>query len=354
MAPAATAVPSPANVTFATVRRELLAGTRCPTTLALAVAVMAFDFALVAVGVSVVRSSALSSPWYWLWQLLLPLAYFHSFALLHDAGHRSISRCARTNSTVGHLASPLCFMPFYPWKLIHEQHHRWTGNIDRDPTLAAVKRMRRIGRVPLVACAAFRLWIPLSALAQHVVLWSYPLRAIRDQRLERRDLYRCLFSIAWLALVYAVVIEVIGWHGVARLAPSIVAYLLLVELVNLPHHLGMAMFHDDPPGRRLAPRDQHQVTRSCRYPAPIAVGLALNFNHHIEHHAIPTLPWYRLSAARRGLAPLLEGQATEEVGIGWNLEYRRKGLSAAIMTPTLGAMSAEGATWISGSTQRTT
>src|SRR5690349_14295749 len=61
-------------------------------------------------------------------QVLLAIAFFQAFSLLHDAGHGNCAKSRAINVIIGHLASVLCFLPFYPWKYIHTEHHVWTGN----------------------------------------------------------------------------------------------------------------------------------------------------------------------------------------------------------------------------------
>src|SRR4051794_10858564 len=66
-------------------------------------------------------------------QLLLPMVCFQAFAVLHDCGHGSFASSRLVNTLVGHYASVLCFLPFFPWKYLHTEHHVWAGNTEKDP-----------------------------------------------------------------------------------------------------------------------------------------------------------------------------------------------------------------------------
>ncbi|HEX7479252.1 MAG TPA: fatty acid desaturase [Polyangiales bacterium] len=259
---------------------------------------------------------------YWVAQLLLPVVFFQAFSMLHECGHGSFSSSRAVNTLVGHYASVLCFLPFFPWKYIHTQHHVWAGNADKDPGLALVKRARDTGKLPRLLLGAWRTWLPLGGFAQHLVYWSYPVVAFRRGTLRGVRLLRCAVSVLFLAFAYM---------GASRLSPSVVSvrslapaiflYLVLVELVNIPHHVGLTSFQE-----RLPLWKQHLPTRSCDYPPVLSELLVLNFNFHIEHHLFPTLPWYRLRQARRLVKPALGQEYRETRGLAWHVAQRKRGL----------------------------
>jgi omega-3 fatty acid desaturase (delta-15 desaturase) len=59
----------------------------------------------------------------WMWAI---------FVLAHDCGHGSFSKYAWINSVVGTLLDSLLLVPFWPWRLTHNHHHKNTGNMDKD------------------------------------------------------------------------------------------------------------------------------------------------------------------------------------------------------------------------------
>lgn len=248
--------------------------------------------------------------------VVLPVVFFQAFGLLHECGHGSFSTSRTFNALVGHCASLLCFLPFFPWKYVHAEHHAWTGNADRDPGLSLVRRAKRRGELPLLLRVAWRLWLPLGGLAQHVVYWSYPLVAWHSGRLSGKRLVRSLVSVALLPLGYLALHRLApDIVSLSRLWPSLLAYLVLVELVNIPHHVGLTSVEE-----RLPSWQQHLPTRSCNYPRGLSELLLLNFNFHIEHHLFPNLPWYRLRTARALIKPAL-GASYRETGV---LDFHRE------------------------------
>jgi omega-6 fatty acid desaturase (delta-12 desaturase) len=261
---------------------------------------------------------------YWGAQLLIPIVMFQAFALLHDCGHGSFSSNRLVNTIVGHYASVLSCLPFLPWKYVHTEHHVWAGNPERDPGLAIVRRARE-GKLPWIIATAWRSWLPLAGFAQHVVFWTYPIVQARQGKLSRERLWKCAGSVAWLA------IALFGLHALApqltfrNLAPGIAVYLVLVELVNIPHHTGLTAFDG-----RLPLWEQHLPTRSCNYPPIVSELLVLNFNFHIEHHLFPNLPWYRLRTARRLVVPALGHLYRQAHGINWAIRARKKNLTEVL------------------------
>jgi omega-6 fatty acid desaturase (delta-12 desaturase) len=258
---------------------------------------------------------------YWGAQLLLPIVMFQAFGVLHDCGHGSFTASRLVNIVVGHYASILCCLPFWPWKYVHTEHHVWTGNPERDPGLAIVRRARE-GKLPWIIATAWRSWLPLAGFAQHVVFWMYPIVQARQGKLSRERLLRCGGSVAWLVLALA------GLHWLApevitfrNFLPGIALYLVLVELVNVPHHTGLTAFDE-----RLPLWEQHLPTRSCNYPPFVSELLVLNFNFHIEHHLFPNLPWYRLRAARRLVLPALGHLYRRAHGLEWAIRARKQSL----------------------------
>jgi fatty acid desaturase len=282
-------------------------------------AIIVFDALLGCAAVALLRMH--SAPAYVLAQLLLPIVFFNAFAILHEAGHGSLSRATWLNSLLGHIASSLCFVPYFPWKYIHKQHHAWAGNLERDPVLKSLQRWRGPG-VPGIVSASWKSWVPLGGLLQHVVYWMYPLVLRRQGELTPARAARCVLSWLWIPvsylLLHALAPDVVRWTNVL---PAIALFLVAEELVNLPHHVGAPTFTG-----KLAVWEQYLSTRSCYYPRGVSELLVLNFNFHIEHHLFPSLPWFRLRHARDGVKSLLGERYHEAVGLQWNREQRARDL----------------------------
>jgi fatty acid desaturase len=259
-------------------------------------------------------------------QFLLAVVSFHGFVILHECGHQSASSNSFLNTLTGHWCSLFCFMPYFPWKYIHAEHHLYAGNLDLDPTLKGVRDYREQPLKGLVFQLAWRTWIPLLAFVQHLVLWNYPLMLFKLGQLKGRRLTNCLISITFVPMVYLALHAVFPrLFVISNFALALVIYLVIVELVNFPHHLGTNLFRSiSEEKKKLALWEQSRVTRSCYYPPIISELLFLNFNFHIEHHFFPTLPWFHLRRARKLLRQALGNEYEECITINWNLHNRRK------------------------------
>lgn len=256
---------------------------------------------------------------------LLPILFFNGFALMHEAVHRCLSERRWVNDVIGVLGGAFCFLPFESWRLMHIEHHQWAGNVDRDPVNKLRKdydpsKKAKYRTLTLI----WRSWIPLLALMQHTVFWMYPLKQVRTLKLDRRGWI--VYAVSYLvpAALYAALPW--AWPGIfnlANFAPGMVLYLMLVEFVNLPHHLDLPTYRDK---TRLAIKDQYLVARSAIYPRIFSRWALLNFNLHLEHHLFPTLPWHELEKARALVKPILGSAYNETTGGVWLIEHRRRSM----------------------------
>lgn len=294
--------------------------------------VLALDGALICAAIALLNTA--TAVGFLTAQFLLVLVYFHGFAIMHDAGHGSAAKSKLANAIVGHYASIFCFLPFYPWKYIHQAHHSWTGNIERDPTLKLVKDFNARRRVKNgIARFCWACWVPVSALFQHFVFWGYPFRLLADRSTGWKIRLKCVFSIVLLS--GALIGLHWAWPEIFRFGNfgiSMVVYLVVVELINFPHHLDTEMSDDPTSEGKLPVWRQSVATRSCYYPFPLSEALFLNFNFHVEHHTFPNLPWWRLRGVREGLRDKVDGYQ-ECRGIGWNLANRKRDLFEVAIPP---------------------
>jgi len=75
------------------------------------------------------------------WQILL-IVYFLAvlfqarlFVLMHDCGHNRLTASHRLNAWLGHLSAFTYAVPFFYWRDLHNQHHKYQGNLEqRDPS----------------------------------------------------------------------------------------------------------------------------------------------------------------------------------------------------------------------------
>ena len=67
--------------------------------------------------------------------LLTAVAVYASFTPLHDATHRAVSSNPFINDLIGTLSGNLLVPGMFTsmYRLLHLEHHRWVGDLERDP-----------------------------------------------------------------------------------------------------------------------------------------------------------------------------------------------------------------------------
>lgn len=233
------------------------------------------------------------------WQLLFGIAMFNWFVILHECGHQTFVRSRRLNTAIGCLASVFCFVPYIPWREVHVQHHLWAGVVDRDPTQRSLLRLQRIGRSGTFWYRFWwRFWLPV--LFCHFVIETYWMHPLERRRAgDVAGFRRSLASVAVCAAPSLVLMALVGpLQWAIWVVPPWLVFLVIFENVTIPQHAGMTpyLWADHP--RPIPYEDQLAVTRSTRLPEFVATFVALNFNHHCEHHLFPKAPWRALPRLR--------------------------------------------------------
>jgi fatty acid desaturase len=285
--------------------------------------VLGADLAVFALGLSLIAAGGPGG--YLVAQLLFVVVFFHSFVVLHDCGHGSASSLPWLNTLTGHYVSLFCFMPYFPWKYLHNEHHVWAGNVHRDATLAATCSHRDPRRLKnRLLRLAWMSWLPAIAFVRNCFLWAYPLTLPRDWR-NRGRLLPCLASVIVPTVVYlGLFIACPAQFHPLHFAPAFVLYFMVTELANLPFHIGIGPVLDEDPRAKLPVWQHDRLTRSCRYPALVARFLMLNFNLHTEHHLFPNLPWYELERARNLVRAVASAEYQESNSLSWSIANRRR------------------------------
>jgi omega-3 fatty acid desaturase (delta-15 desaturase) len=81
-------------------------------------------------------------PIYWYLQGTMLMAVF---VLGHDCGHGSFSKYETINDVFGTVLHSVVLTPYYPWKISHRNHHKHTGNIDKDEVFYPVRKEHENG-----------------------------------------------------------------------------------------------------------------------------------------------------------------------------------------------------------------
>ena len=227
---------------------------------------------------------------------VLALQMNHAHLIVHECGHGSFLRGAKSNEICGNLFALFSLLPFYARRYEHAMHHRYTGSFEEPSTERAMRRFSALNpRVVIFMSICWKLWIPVFAVNEHVMLWKMPFERKMPTKIKAYTLIAAglyLLIISGILFLYGA-----GKGSVLLLSftPIIYLYMMLIEFLNLPHHLTSPI--DDHKGPRPY-YEQSEFSRSCApMPWPIGKFLVLNFNYHIAHHLYPAVSWTKLPEA---------------------------------------------------------
>lgn len=233
-------------------------------------------------------------------QMLLSLALLQWFALLHEAGHKTLFRTAALNRFWGYVAGFWALIPFDCWKLIHARHHYWTGWQDLDATTATLvpRRLHWFERAIVIVC--WWTWIPLfSTLYRLNNYWYLPrlFRYFPDSRQRIRLTINILvYLAAYVGLAFGI--------GLQRSAELFGLSLLLTLMMQDPlilsqhTHIPMELSGGDEV-KPFPPIEQEVYTRSLIFPNWFARWILVNLDAHELHHVHPSVPGYYLHRLQR-------------------------------------------------------
>ncbi|MFD2165984.1 fatty acid desaturase [Thalassotalea euphylliae] len=212
------------------------------------------------------------------------LAYV-GFTVVHDAGHGSIiqlgSRFKPLETLMGWIAAfPLLLVPYPAFKRLHDRHHAFTNDPDRDPDHFSFG-----DKWYLVALNC--LFIPIQ---YHLLMFTKlrHIRSIRETYITSFIYFAAiLLSIVWLSSL--------GYFD---------ELLYLLFIPNLIAVFALAMFFDYIPHYPHKSVNRYQNTRV--YPGRLLNVLLLGQNYHLAHHMYPRVPWYKYKEVYENTKPDLD------------------------------------------------
>lgn len=262
---------------------------------------------------------------------LLLLALVHLYLILHEAMHKSASPYRWLNDLIGHVSGWIIVLPFLPRQRNHLLHHVWAAHPSRDP-----ENNKLIERFSVMTAGEakkvellWRSWLPIMALNHIVATWWSPLHERRRGKKSARYAKEVRWEIVYVA-AYAIIAALVVVRGEALLfvswfVPTWCVFLMLMEMLNLPHHAEAPLLARD--AEALPYWEQDTVSHNCGSVPVWSKFVILNFNLHITHHHFPSVPWYDLPLVDR-LLQERTGRATAAFKneFAWSWANRRRPL----------------------------
>lgn len=272
---------------------------------------------------------SLNSLWaYVLSQFVFALHFNHCYLIVHEAGHQSLFSSRNANVIVGHIASIFAFIPFFTRRHEHNAHHLWSGTFKEPSTERALRTFANLQKRPrLVQFLNFcwRIWLPIFAINEHVKVWISTFKFSNSKSaFARKNLFSGIFLIFAYAAIGFTLESVIALY---KMLPALVAYFVIIEFLNLPHHLDSKILPREKP---ISIWQQEECTKSFEaLPWRLSFLLTFNFNLHIGHHYYPNLPWHELPDLQKKLEQMNPQYSQLQSEFSWHFEARKQPIQIA-------------------------
>jgi acyl-lipid omega-6 desaturase (Delta-12 desaturase) len=264
----------------------------------------------------------------WLISPLVAVFMFRKFSLMHEAVHGILLQNRFFNDILGTVSGFFCLLPYETWKRSHLQHHRWSGNIEKDPVMAFLIVFPKMSTwLQKTLSYSWRLWLPILAVVQNIVFWSLGVAQLRREPRSFTLLFSLLFPLVSWGFTLALLPHELIFYA---LLPGTCFYLVAVEVVNLPHHLQLPYLKSE---NHYPAWEQNKTARSCLYPRWLARFVVLNFNYHVEHHMFPDAPWYYLENIHQGIRNELGTEYNSDLSFAWILRNKNLNLEQVLFSP---------------------
>ena len=240
----------------------------------------------------------------WLGVILMALAVYGMYTVMHDSVHGAIAgrhrRWLWVNSAVGYLAAQVLTIPYTAHRYEHISHHRYTNDPHKDPDY----QVSAMTGTPwsLVKTGGKMIWGNYRYYWQH----RWPRTDERERMIFITEVslmvllrVACLVwfgSEAWQALVLLVVGPAIG---------TVVLTYLFAYLVHRPH---------TEQGRF---RDTSTIELPGVFNTPLTWAWLFQ-NYHSIHHLYPKVPFFRYRQLFERLEPLMRARGAPIYLLTWS------------------------------------
>lgn len=237
---------------------------------------------------------SINSSWgYWAGLLCLSFFLTQSFILLHECAHLNFFRTIRLNKFFGNLFGLVSLLPFTTWMHMHNQHHKWTGWRDLDPTTEKTVKPSDSRIVKTIVNICWFFFIPFFYLTYHLSnYWNL----FKIKRFVSKNVYRTsVISVLFYCLAYVILTVFFTTAVVKYYFPAFLLSMVWKELIILTQHTHIEIpISNGEEVRPVSYAEQIKYTRSFYTVSFISRYFLFNFNLHEAHHVYPGLPAYYL------------------------------------------------------------
>ena len=210
--------------------------------------------------------------------LPLGIALVFLFTLEHEATHKTPFKSEWLNEAVGHVSGFLILQPFIWFRYFHLAHHRHTNIEGKDPELLAGHKPEP-RRAYIWHVSGLPYWMGMTKQILESAAGrdpgDYVPASARGKVKREAQRMVALYTLAWTSFAFT---DLLLWIWIVPL------------LIGMPFlRLYLLAEH----GRCAFVANMFENTRTT-YTNRIIRFLAWNMPYHVEHHAIPNVPFHRL------------------------------------------------------------
>lgn len=231
------------------------------------------------------------TPSYWLVQ---GTVLFGIFVLGHDCGHGSFSRYQLFNDFMGTLLHTILLVPYYAWKLSHKNHHKNTGNFEKDEVFYPIDESTKKDRVLIPGFGLGLGW------------FIYLFEGYSPRRVFHFNPFETLFKKHIMA-IYISIITILGWlmclyyYYMQRGLCDIIYFYFVPIFVYASWLVICTFLHHNDSGIPWYKSEEWTYVRGQLSSVDRDYGWAHDLTHSIDthqvHHLFPSMPHYYLDEA---------------------------------------------------------
>jgi fatty acid desaturase len=216
-----------------------------------------------------------------LWQVALVfqgIAICFLFTLEHEATHKTPFKSLWINEWVGRVAGVLILLPFTWFRYFHLAHHRYTNIPDKDPELLSGAKPET-WQAYVVHVSGVPYWTGMAIQLVRNAFGGDP-----GPYIPQSAKLRVISEARWMLFIYAVA-------GFSLLLSPLLFWIWILPCVLGQPFLRLYLLAEH--GRCAFVANMFENTRTT-YTNRIVRFLAWNMPYHVEHHALPQVPFHKL------------------------------------------------------------
>jgi len=218
------------------------------------------------------------------------VAIIFLFTVLHETAHRTAFKDRWANDAVARLCGILVVLPADWFRCFHFAHHRFTQDPEHDPELSTVKP-QNLGQYLAHLSGLPVWWRQMKTLVRNALGQN------TDNFVGKSDKAKVRWEARMMIFAYGLAATVSVTSGSLEILFVWLIPILLgqpfLRLFLLAEHGGCAYERD-----MLANSRTTLTTAAIRW-------LTWNMSYHAEHHALPSVPFFRLPAFHQITRPHL-------------------------------------------------